>query len=186
MLLVTITQTPQHVIRRENHYVGANHTVNLKLTPSQYGTGTAMSQEFLEKFNGTLRGVMKWEKLDDLWLAIRNHQNEGWYIYAVGHDLPEKRVDNEELDHFITRIDTLLHQEHDEDYCGIVYTDDFSDPALVKIFDPNNLGSSCGSAMTPSLPGWVMSRDKPAPLDTNTVMPGNRIRWWNRLWNNCN
>ncbi|HEC26627.1 MAG TPA: hypothetical protein ENI67_04375 [Gammaproteobacteria bacterium] len=142
-----------------------------------------MSEEFLEKYNGILRGVMQWEKLDDLWSAIRNQKHEGWYIYAPGHDLPEKLADREELDQFILRMDTLLRKEHGEDYCGIVYADDFSNPALVKIFDPNNLGSSCGSSNTPAQPGWVMSRDKPVPLGTDVILPGNRKRWWNRLWN---
>ncbi len=141
-----------------------------------------MSEEFLEKYNGVLRGVMQWEKLDDLWSAIRDQKDEGWYIYAPGHDLPEKLANGDELDHFISRMDALLRKEHDEDYCGIVYADDFSRPALVKIFDPNNLGTSCGSSTTPPLPGWVISRDKPELLDLDGVMPGNRIRWWSRLW----
>jgi len=141
-----------------------------------------MSDEFLEKYNGVLRGVMQWDKLDGLWKVIRDQEIEGWYIYAVGHDLPEKLADNEELDQFITSMDTLLHKEHDQDYCGIVYTDDFSKPTLVKIFDPNNLGTSCGSSKIPAQPGWVISRDKPAPLGTDVVLPGNRKRWWSRLW----
>ncbi|NOY15701.1 MAG: hypothetical protein GXP23_01980 [Gammaproteobacteria bacterium] len=142
-----------------------------------------MSVEFLEKYNGILRGVMQWENLDDLWSAIRGQKGEGWYLYSPGHALPEKLADSEELDHFISRMDTLLREEHDEDYCGIVYTDDFSNPALVKIFDPNNLGTSCGSSKTPSQPGWIMSRNKPVPLGTDIVLSGKRKQWWSRLWN---
>ncbi len=141
-----------------------------------------MSDEFLEKYNGVLRGVMKWENLDDLWSTIRNQKTDGWYIYAPGHNLPEKLADSGELDHFISRMDTLLHKEHDEDYCGIVYTDNFSKPTLVKIFDPNNLGTSCGSSNNQAQPGWVMCRDRPAPLGTDVVLSGNRKRWWSRLW----
>jgi hypothetical protein len=142
-----------------------------------------MSEEFLEKYNGTLHGILRWEKLDDLWSAVREQKNDGWYVYALGHELPEKLANSEELDHFISHMDTLLRDEHDKDYCGIVYTDDFTKPSLVKIFDPNNLGSSCGSSNTPAQPGWVISRDKPVPLGTDVVLPGNRKRWWSRLWN---
>jgi hypothetical protein len=142
-----------------------------------------MSDEFLEKYNGNLLGVLKWDKLDDLWSAIRTQQHDGWYIYALGHELPEKLADNDELDHFISRMDALLRKEHDEDYCGIVYTDDFNEPALVKIFDPNNLGTSCGTSKISPQPGWVISRDKPALLGSDVVLPGNRKRWWNKLWN---
>jgi hypothetical protein len=42
---------------------------------------------------------------------------------------------------FIERIDALLRAEHHESYCGIVYADDIENPRLIKIYDPNNLGS---------------------------------------------
>ena len=141
-----------------------------------------MPAEFLEKYNGLLRGVMQWDKLDELWSNLRKHKADGWYIYAVGHELPEKIADSDDVEHFITRINYLLREEHDEDYCGIVYTDDFSHPTLVKIFDPHNLGTSCGSSGTAPLPGWVLSRYKPAELGRDLILPGNRKRWWNRLW----
>lgn len=142
-----------------------------------------MSEEFLEKYNGLLRGVMRWDKLDSLWASIRKQKSEGWYIYALGHELPEKIADSDDVERFVERMDKLLREEHDEDYCGIVYTDDFSQPTLVKIFDPNNLGTSCGSSKIPPLPGWVMSKNKPEILDASLLLPGNRKRWWSRLWN---
>ena len=142
-----------------------------------------MTTEFLEKYNGLLRGVMQWEKLEELWSTLRKHKADGWYIYAVGHELPEKCSSGDEVDHFVSRMDSLLREEHDEDYCGIVYTDDFTRPTLVKIFDPHNLGVSCGSSKTPPLPGWIMSLSKPEAIGEDILVPGNRKRWWNRLWN---
>ena len=142
-----------------------------------------MSAEFLEKYNGVLRGIMQWDKLDELWSSIRRTKSDGWYIYAVGHELPEKTSDGDDIEHFITRINKLLREDHDEDYCGIVYADDFSHPTLVKIFDPHNLGSSCGSSKTKPLPGWVISQDRPTLLGQDILLPGNRKRWWNMLWN---
>ncbi len=35
------------------------------------------------------------------------------------------------------------------DYCGIVYADDSENPTLVKVYDLNNLGPSCGSCGYP-------------------------------------
>jgi hypothetical protein len=142
-----------------------------------------MSAEFLEKYHGVLKGVMKWEKLDELWSSIRNHKEDDWYIYAPGHEIPEKTADRDDVDHFLARMDRLLRDEHDEDYCGIVYTDDFDHPSLVKIFDPNNLGVSCGSSSNPPLPGWIMSLSKPEAIGQDAVVPGNRRRWWSKLWN---
>jgi len=39
----------------------------------------------------------------------------------------------------------VMSWDHDETYLGIAYTDHFNTPDLVKIYDPNNPGSSCGS-----------------------------------------
>ena len=79
-------------------------------------------------------------------------------------------------------IDKLLRQEHNEDYCGIVYADDIKQPAFVKIYDPNNLGVSCGYSDNPPLPGWVMSKLPPCDLPATRVLPANRKRWWRRLF----
>jgi hypothetical protein len=74
-----------------------------------------------------------------------------------------------------------LRAEHDEDYCGIVYADNLQQPGMVKIYDPNNLGVSCGYSETPPLPGWVLSRILPVDLQVTQVLPKNRQRWWRRL-----
>ncbi|MCX7898268.1 MAG: hypothetical protein N2441_10405, partial [Rhodocyclaceae bacterium] len=62
------------------------------------------------------------------------------------------------------------------------YADDLENPRLVKIFDPNHLGVSCGFSAKPPAPGWVMSRVPPEAVDAEIVMPENRRRWWRRLF----
>lgn len=141
-----------------------------------------MTEDFLATYNGTLKGVLRWENLDALWRTISKGKKEGWYLYAVGHDLPEQVASPDDVERFMQEVDQLLHKEHDEDYCGIVYTDDFEDPSLVKIYDPGNLGVVCGSSDTPPLPGWVMSRSKPVDLQAAFPVPRNRKRWWSGLW----
>ena len=81
----------------------------------------------------------------------------------------------------ISEIDELLRAEHKEDYCGIVYADDLQNPTFIKIFDPNNLGVSCGFSDHPPLPGWVLSLSKPEDLPNAFPPPQNRRRWWQRL-----
>jgi len=61
-------------------------------------------------------------------------------------------------------MDKLLRREHQEDYCGIVYANDLQTPGSIKIYDPNNLGVSCGYNDNPPLPGWIMSRIPPVDL----------------------
>ncbi|MGD8575764.1 MAG: hypothetical protein PVG13_01630, partial [Thiohalophilus sp.] len=122
-----------------------------------------------------------WPQLDTLWETLRE-QPKAWYIYAVGEMPPEKPVDAQQLNTFINEIDALLRQEHDEDYCGIVYVDKPSDPGFIKIYDPNNLGVSCGYSDNPPLPGWVLSLIPPVDLPAALPPPGNRRRWWQRLF----
>ena len=43
-------------------------------------------------------------------------------------------VDRQKLLTFIGEIDALLHEEHQEDYCGIVYTDSKDKPRTASLF----------------------------------------------------
>ena len=138
--------------------------------------------DFYTAFRGTFSGVLRWEQLDALWERLRGAADGGWYLYAVGEPPPLTPVDGEALLRFIDEIDTLLRREHAEDYCGIVYVDDMQSPTFVKIFDPNNLGVSCGYSDNPPLPGWILSRLPPVDLQAPMPQPGNRRRWWQRLF----
>ncbi|WP_208321308.1 hypothetical protein [Thiohalophilus thiocyanatoxydans] len=143
-----------------------------------------MSQQsptYLEEFRGSFTSMLRWPQLEQLWQTLRE-QEKAWYIYAVGEPPPEQPANARELDTFITEIDKLLRTEHDEDYCGIVYADKRDDPSFIKIYDPNNLGVSCGFSTNPPLPGWVLSLSKPVDLKAAMPPPGNRRRWWQTLF----
>ncbi len=137
---------------------------------------------FLQRFRGAFSGILRWPQLDELWQTLRE-QSDGWYIYAVGETPPEQVADRETLRHFIEEIDQLLRREHRYDYCGVVYVDDRQTPTFIKIFDPNNLGVSCGSSTNPPLPGWLLTRMQPIDLPNALPQPGNRRRWWQHLFN---
>ena len=141
---------------------------------------TSESDEYLTAFRGGFKSTMRWHHLDALWDCLRASP-EGWYVYPVGDVLPEKPMTAEQFTHFLQQVDQLLRAEHDEDYCGIVYADDLKSPQMVKIYDPNNLGVSCGYSDNPPLPGWVLSRLRPVNLQAQQPLPGNRRRWWQRL-----
>ena len=138
--------------------------------------------EFLQKYRGFLGGVMKWHDLTNLWVRIREQQQASWFIYAVGEAVPDSTATSEQLLQFIDSIDELLHKEHDEDYCGIVYVDDVENPTFVKIYDPNNLGVVCGFSDNPPLPGWVMSQIQPEDLELAFPPPASRKRWWKKIF----
>ena len=137
---------------------------------------------YMEAFRGSFLSMLRWHHLDDLWGRLREHASNDWFIYAIGEAPPELCSSHEQLLDFIDQIDALLRSEHDEDYCGIVYADNPAEPTFIKIYDPNNLGVSCGYSNNPPLPGWVLSKIKPCDLESAQVLPGNRRRWWRRLF----
>ena len=137
--------------------------------------------EYLKQFRGGFKSAMRWHHLDGLWQVLRQ-EPKGWYVYHVGDHPPEQPLDVDQFERFLEQIDQLLREEHDEEYCGIVYADDLQRPSMVKIYDPNNLGVSCGYSDNPPLPGWVLSRILPVDLESRQVLPGNRKRWWKRLF----
>ena len=136
---------------------------------------------FRSAFRGRFENVLRWEQLDALWAVLRNDAEDDWYIYAVGETPPQQTADASLLKTFLTEIDQLLRREHDEDYCGVVFTDSMQAPRFVKIFDPHHLGVSCGFSDHPPLPGWILSKLPPVDLKAPLPLPGNRIRWWQRL-----
>lgn len=138
--------------------------------------------DFRTAFKGRFIGLMQWADLDALWDRLRTQADDNWYIYAIGEKTPDATAASAALITFIDEIDALLRREHQEDYCGIVYTNDREQPTLIKIFDPNNLGVSCGFSDNPPLPGWVLSRMPPVTLDPRAPVAMNRRRWWHRLW----
>jgi hypothetical protein len=138
--------------------------------------------DFIAAFRGRFIGILEWHQLDTFWKTLVNQAGKGWYIYAIGEPAPTRVSTPDEVKTFISEIETLLRKEHEEEYCGIVYTDDKKNPGFIKIFDPNNLGVVCGYSDNPPLPGWILSTIAPVELNDSTILPGNRRRWWQRLW----
>lgn len=135
--------------------------------------------DFDRLYRGRLWSVMSWEQLTAFWGRI---EPAGWYLYAVGEAVPAAPAPEDTTADFIRRVDALLRDEHRHDYCGIVYADDLARPSFVKIYDPNNLGVSCGFSTNPPLPGWIMSRVPPDDLRPQQPLPQGRLRWWRALF----
>ena len=137
---------------------------------------------FQAAFRGRFENVLRWEQLEALEATLIADAGAGWYIYAVGEAPPTSPASGEEVRHFLTEITALLRKEHTEEFCGIVYVDSMQEPTFVKFFDPNNLGVSCGFSDSPPLPGWILSKIAPEDLEDSGPLPGNRRRWWQRLF----
>lgn len=140
-----------------------------------------VSQSFIEAYQGSFSNMLRWEQLDNLWSQLRQSRHP-WYIYAIGEAPPEQAVSTEQLELFLTEITVLLREEHQEDYCGIVYANNKNNPTFIKIYDPNNLGVVCGFSSNPPLPGWILSVLPPSDLQAALPQTGNRKRWWQRIF----
>lgn len=136
---------------------------------------------FETKLNGPLQGVMHWRDWDALRARLTADGEARWHAYAVGEALPEAPLPMAAFKAVLAEIDALLRRDHGEDYLGIVYVDDPWAPTLVKIYDPNHLGSACGSIGYKVQPGWVLSVDAPRAIEAGAPLPGNRRRWWASL-----
>jgi len=137
---------------------------------------------YLRAYNGRLKGVLRWQELDQVWSRLLHCNDGGWYVYAVGEAPPTAPASRDQLERFLVEIRQLLRDDHKEDYCGIVYADDHERPGFVKIFDPNNLGAVCGSSKIPPLPGWTLSRVAPDNLEHAFPQTGDRRRWWQKVF----
>ncbi len=140
------------------------------------------SNIFETAYRGNFTSLLSWQQLDEFWGVVRRRASAGWYIYAIGTPVPTQASASEAVIKFVTEVNTLLHNEHHEDYCGIVYTDSKESPSMIKIFDPNYLGVSCGFSNHPPLPGWVLSLIPPQPLESKRPPSAARQHWWQALW----
>lgn len=130
---------------------------------------------FHARLKGTFKGMLQWHHLDELWGRVKCGT---WYIYQLGEELPAVALSGDELARRIDALDSLLRQEHEHDYCGIVYADDAECPSLIKVYDPGQLGSSCSNNATPTPPGWILSLCPPEAITVSAPVPNNRRRWW--------
>lgn len=137
---------------------------------------------YLRAFRGSFTAALRWHQLDALWERVRAGAGDGWYLYAVGEEPPGEPADATRVETFVTDLDQLLREEHQEEYCGIVYADDLQTPGFIKIYDPNNLGVVCGYSDNPPLPGWIMSRISPVDLPATQAPAKGRRRWWRQLF----
>ncbi len=128
---------------------------------------------FRVRLKGTFYGVLQWQQLDELWERVKTGQ---WFLYQIGEERPLEACSGEALALRIDALNKLLRADHDFHLCGIVYADHLEAPTLIKVYDPNNLGSSCSSAATP--PRWILSTAQPPLIENEIPVSASRKRWW--------
>ena len=116
--------------------------------------------DYFDKFQGRFIGIMQWDDCNALLQNLIDQPND-WYLYDTLKEAPTQTIAVDDFINRIKEIKEILSSEHQERYCGIVYTNDLERPTFVKIFHPKNLGKSCGSSEHPPIPQWLLSKTKP-------------------------
>lgn len=146
---------------------------------ARFEKSRCMSNEFMKHYRGKFIGLLSWNDFDGFMSMLGKETPSDWYIYHLDETPPENVTTTEDWQPFLSRTAAYIRDKHKEDYCGVVYVDDKQNPSMVKIFDPGNLGVSCGFSDQPPLPAWVLSRLPPVDLVEATrseVTP-----WWQRF-----
>jgi len=135
--------------------------------------------EFIKHYTGRMSGVLRWPQLDEIWHKL--DAADGWYLYEIGTTPPAYPVDAGQLATSIQEIDAFLRKQHDADYCGVVYTDSFDKPSLLKLFHPRKMGASCGSSGATVLPKWTLSQQPPVDLLEWSLKRDDKPVWWKHM-----
>jgi len=138
---------------------------------------TTDKHTFMQHYRGYFSGIMQWTDLGLFWQTLLGHNDGEWYVYATDEGTPNKPLSVDDFSQFIAHADALLRKQHQQSYCGIVYVDNLTAPSFVKIYDPKNLGVSCGFSDNPPLPKWIISRLAPVNLEDATKVPSG----WKKL-----
>ena len=135
--------------------------------------------DFLKAYNGRMSGVLKWSQLDSIWRGLNT--DNAWYLYEIGRPVPSKTIDGKTLKKAIREIDRFLHQEHEVNYCGVVYADKLESPNFLKIYHPKKMGASCGSSGSTVLPKWTLSKLPPIDLLEWSLEKDQKPAWWKHM-----
>ncbi|CAB5502790.1 hypothetical protein [Bathymodiolus thermophilus thioautotrophic gill symbiont] len=129
--------------------------------------------DYLAQFQGRFIGIMQWDDCRALFDKLSSNPND-WYVYDTSKVAPKTVTNTNDFLDTINNIKKIIKSEHQERYCGIVYTNNLDNPDFVKIFHPNNLGKSCGSNENPPIPQWLLSKIKPVEVMVNFNSPSKK------------
>jgi TusA-related sulfurtransferase len=142
------------------------------------------SNQSVELIPGTLAGVIAWHVLDQIWHVIQHSEDSKWHVFENDSPLPGENRPNVvdtrgELASSLNTLKDYLRQSHSQRYCGLVFTDSFTEPTFVRIFDPKLVTSMCNIYGNTPAPSWVISTMDAAQLATSymasPILPHHRL-----------
>jgi TusA-related sulfurtransferase len=142
------------------------------------------SSQPVQLMPGTLAGVIDWHVLDQIWHVIQHAKDSRWHVFENDKPLPGSNQPNVvepsgDLASSLNVLKDYLRQSHPQRYCGLVFTDSFTEPTLIRIFDPKLVTSMCNIYGNTPAPSWVISTMDAAQLaashKASSILPHHRL-----------
>jgi TusA-related sulfurtransferase len=133
---------------------------------------------------GTLAGVIEWHTLEQIWHVIHHANYSRWHVFENDTPLPGSNRPNVvepsgELASSLNALKDYLRQSHPQRYCGLVFADSFTEPTLIRVFDPKLVTSMCNIYGNTPAPSWVISTMDAAQLaashKASPILPYHRL-----------
>jgi len=126
---------------------------------------------FWRAYQGRASGLLKWEDVDALWPLLAA-QPDAWYVYDLEIAVPTAPFSATEFTAFLPQAEALVNARRDRSHSGAIYIDNHNTPTFIKIFDPSNMGTSCGGDHDMIFPRFILSKIQPDPRPAPS--PGNK------------
>jgi hypothetical protein len=126
---------------------------------------------FWRAYQGPMAGMVNWARLDAFWPVLQA-SGGAWYVTDLESGaLPDAPATSDEFAATLALAQAMYDPVRDRSWCGVVFADDPAAPSFVKLFDPWNMGASCGSSGVRVMPRWVLSRIAPDALPEVAAEP---------------
>jgi len=138
---------------------------------------------FWHAYQGSFSGLMIWSDVEQFFTDLTDNP-DNWYVFRLDGPLPKAPLEAVEFINHLQEMRDLTLTYRDASHCFSLFSDNISNPQFVKVFDPGNLGASCGSSGRRIYPRWTLSRIKPdalTPMEKETPKQGFLGRLVNHL-----
>lgn len=117
---------------------------------------------FWRLYQGRASGLLHWPEVDAFWATL-SQTPSGWYVYDLETPPPENPHSPADFSTALKAAQSLVNARRDRSHSGAIYIDNRETPAFIKVFDPSNMGTSCGGAHDMIFPRYIFSKAKPEP-----------------------
>lgn len=134
-------------------------------------------ENFLELYNGTLKGVIK----EEGYIELMNSLKGEWYTMKFTPEAIE--IDSMLADELKKIMSDLYEKVKTKKIAAVshpyTYVANPEFPKIIKIYDPLNCGSSC--SITSPDPTWAFSIVKPTDEDLEVLRPTKKKGFFSKI-----